>query len=128
MSNQKPKRIVKHGCYSATNKDLGIRDKHGKLMKGEHVVFVMKNASEKGFVIVKTISSLENIKKDGVREFHNSALSDVRSGKIIPIPSKDINSKKLSGINRRGIKIHKSKLHVSNNGFKYPIKYDELIK
>lgn len=128
MSQQKAKRIRKHGCYSASNVDLRIKDKSGKLMKGEHDVFVMTRASKKGFVKVKTVTSLENIKKDGTREFHNSALNDVRNGKIIPIPSKQLNSNKLSGINRQSIWIHKSKLRVANNKFKYPSRYDNLIK
>ena len=128
MSTQKPKRINKHGCYSVSNKDLRIKDKHGKTMKGEHDVFVMTRILKNGFVIVKTITSLENIKKDGSREFHNSALKDVRNGKVIPIPCKQIGSNKLSGVNRQPIKVHKSKLRVANNRFKYPIKYDGLIK
>lgn len=65
----------KHGCYSASNKDLKIRDQQGRLMKGEHDVFVTSNVAKNGFVIVKTITSLENNKTGG---FHNSALADVK--------------------------------------------------
>ncbi|MBR2506654.1 MAG: hypothetical protein IKB70_07035 [Bacilli bacterium] len=127
MSKIKPKRIVKHGCYSASNKDLKIKDRAGKPMKGEHDVFVVSKSSKKGYVKVKTITSLENVKKDGTSEFHNSALSDVKSGKIIPIPDKQINSQKLSGIYKKGIWIHKSKLFKSNRNFKFPKKYKSLI-
>ncbi len=124
MSNQKPVVIKKHGCYSASNKDLKIRDQQGRLMKGEHDVFVTSNVAKNGFVIVKTITSLENNKTGG---FHNTALADVKKGLIIPIPDKEINSKKLSGIVKKGIKIHKSKLYKQNHNFKYPKKYESLI-
>lgn len=127
MSKIKPKRIVKHGCYSVSNKDLKIRDKKGNLMNGEHDVFVVTKASKEGFVKVKTITSLENVKKDGTREFHNSALQDVKSGRIIPIPDKQINSQKLSGVSKKGIWIHKSKLFKKNRNFKFPKKYKSII-
>ncbi|MBQ6921336.1 MAG: hypothetical protein IJQ72_05545 [Bacilli bacterium] len=127
MSKQKPKRIIKYGCYSASNKDLKIKDREGNLMNGEHDVFVVTKSSNKGFVKVKTITSLENIRKDGTHHFHESALEDVKSGKIIPIPNNQINSKKLSGINRKGIWIKKSKLFVQNNKFKFPKKYKNII-
>ena len=65
MNKEKPKRIVLHGCYSAKNSDLGIRDRKGKLMNGEHDVFVVKFSKDKKRVKVKTITSLENVKKDG---------------------------------------------------------------
>ena len=120
----KPKRIVKHGCYSASNKDLGIKDKNGKLMEGKHDVFVVSKASKKGFVKVKTITSLENV-NNGM--FHNSALNDVKKGKIIPIPVKLLNSSRLSGINRKPIWIHKSKLNKSKYGFKYPLTYNAVV-
>lgn len=127
MSKIKPKRIVKHGCYSASNKDLRIKDRNGKLMGGEHDVFVVSKPSAKGFVKVKTITSLENVRKDGTSKFHDSALSDVKSGKIIPIPDKQINSKKLSGIYKKGIWIHKSKLFKKNHNLKFPKKYKTII-
>lgn len=124
MSKMKPKRIVKHGCYSASNRDLRIHDKHGKLMNGEHDVFVMTKASKNGFVKVKTITSLEN-NKTGT--FHESALKDVKKGKIIPIPDRIIKSTKLSGVNRKPIWIHKNKLFKANRGFKYPADYNGII-
>ena len=127
MSKEKPKRIVKHGCYSATNADLGIRDKNGMLMPGEHDVFVMTTPDCNGFVIVKTVTSLENIKKDGTRSFHLSALNNVKSGLIVPIPDKELGTDKLSGIHRKPIKIHQSLLFKPKNKYKYPIKYDNLI-
>ena len=124
MSNIKPKRIVKHGCYSATNHDLKIRDRNGKLMNGEHDVFVVSKSSKKGFVKVKTITSLEN---SNTGTFHRSALKDVKRGKIVPIPDNLIKSKKLSGINRKPIWILKSKLKKANRGFKYPLIYNNVI-
>lgn len=128
MSKQKPKRIVKHGCYSASNADLGIRDKKGKLMNGEHDVFVMTKASKKGYVKVKTVTSLESVKKNGERIFYAPALDEVRKGIIIPIPAKKLNSDRLSGINNKGFWIHKSKLFKPNRSFKFPKKYESLIK
>lgn len=127
MSNEKPKRIVLHGCYSATNEDLGIRDRNGKLMKGEHDVFVVSKSTKDGFVKVKTITSLENVRKDGSSSFHESALEDIKKGIIIPIPIKDLNSAKLSGINLKSIWIHKSKLRKKNHNFKYPKRYISII-
>ena len=127
MSKEKPKRIVKHGCYSASNADLGIRDRYGKLMKGEHDVFVMSRINKNGFVKVKTITSLENVRQSGKRTFHESALGDVRKGIVIPIPIKKMNSFKLSGVHRKPIKIHKTKLFMSKKRYKYPSDYDSLI-
>lgn len=127
MSKEKPKRINVHGCYSVSNIDLGIKDKKGNLMKGEHDVFVMTKPDINGYVVVYTITSLENVKKDGSREFHNTALLDVKNGIIIPIPDKEIGSKKLSGINKRPIIVHISKLFKPNNKFVFPIKYASLL-
>ncbi len=127
MSKIKPKRIVKYGCYSASNFDLRIKDRNGKLMNGEHDVFVVSKENKYGFVKVKTITSLENIQKDGNSTFHNSALKQVKSGEIIPIPDKEINSRKLSGINTKGIWIHKSKLFGPNNNFIFPKRYKHII-
>ena len=61
MSIDKPKRIVKHGCYTVSNRDLRIRDRNGRLMNGNHEVFVVSKSSKKGFVKVKTITSVENV-------------------------------------------------------------------
>lgn len=94
MNKEKPKRIVIHGCYSALNSDLGIRDKKGKIMKGEHDVFVIAKASKRGYVIVKTITSIEN---SNTGTFQQKSIEFVKIGRIIPIPIKDINSKKLCG-------------------------------
>ena len=127
MEKQKVKLIRVHGCYSALNSDLGIKDRTGKLMNGEHDVFVMGKVNKYGYVKVKTITSLENIKQNGTRTFHEGALEDVRNGIIIPIPLEQMNSLKLSGINRKPIWIHKSKLHKSNNQYKYPSDYNSLI-
>ena len=52
MDKIKPKRIVKHGCYSASNRDLKIKDRNGQLMNGEHDVFVLSKASKTGMVKV----------------------------------------------------------------------------
>ena len=127
MSKTKAKRIVKHGCYSVSNKDLKIKDKKSNYMNGEHDVFIMK-ILKKGYVIVKVITSLENIKSNGERTFHGQSLNAVREGKIIPIPAKKLNSNKLSGINQKRIKLHKSKLFKPNRNFKYPRDYDSIIK
>lgn len=120
MIEIKPKRIVFHGCYSAKNEDLGIRDKNGSLMKGMHDVFVVSKCTKDGFVMVKTVTSLENVKKDGSSSFHESALNDIKKGRIIPIPLKTLNSKKLSGVNTKGIWIHKSKLWKSIHDLNTP--------
>ena len=128
MSYIKPKRIVLHGCYSASNKDLGIKNRNGELMGGEHDVFAMTRSDNDGYVYVKTITSLENVKKDGSIAFHLSALKAVKVGLIIPIPDKQLNASKLSGVHMKSIKIHKSKLHMPNNQFKYPKRYNSILK
>ena len=124
MSNIKPKRIVLHGCYSATNIDLKIKDRKGNYMKGEHDVFVLTKADKKGFVKVKTITSIENA---NTGTYQYSSMNNVKTGHIIPIPIKELNSERLCGIHRKPIWIHKSKLYKPNNKFKYPINYDFLI-
>ena len=53
------------------------------------------------------------VKQSGKRTFHESALGDVRKGIVIPIPIKKMNSFKLSGVHRKPIKIHKTKLFKS---------------
>ena len=124
MCNNKPKRIVKHGCYSASNSDLGICDRSGNLMKGEHDVFVISKIDLKGYVKVKTITSLEN---DNTGTIQKSGLMNIKKGIIIPIPDKELNSNKLSGIHCKSILIHKSKLFKPNHNFKYPSKYKSII-
>ena len=128
MNNRNNIKIKKYRCYSAKNRDLGIRDRNGMLMNGEHDVFVLTRVKRNGFVKVKTITSLENIKNTGERTFHQGSLEGVRNGTIIPIPPLAINSTKLSGINRKPIWIHKSKLKAPNRHFIYPRRYHSLIK
>ena len=54
-------------------------------------------------------------------------MNNVKNGRVVPIPLKDMNSRKLSGVHRKPIWIHKSKLFKSKKGFKYPLKYNSLI-
>ena len=124
IQNIKPKRIVIHGCYSASNHDLRIKDKYGRFMKGSHDVFVISKSSKNGFVKVKTITSLENENSDTYKQ---STLSNVKKGRIIPIPNNELKSNKLSGIHLKPILIHKSKLFKSKHNFKYPSRYNSLI-
>ena len=124
MNSNKPKRIVLHGCYSASNYDLKIKDHNGNYMKGEHDVFVMSKPDNKGFVKVKTITSIENANTE---TYQYTSMNNVKAGLIIPIPLKELNSERLCGIHRKPICIHKSKLHKSKNNFKYPINYNSLI-
>ena len=127
MNKEKPKRIVIHGCYSVSNSDLGIRDRKGRLMNGEHSVFVIKKSKDKKRVKVKTVTSLENISIDGVRSFHRSALDSVRRGEIIVIPNNVLKTNKLSGIHRRGIWISIDALYKSKYPFKFPKEYEAII-
>lgn len=120
----KSKRIVKHGCYRAKNIDLKIRDRKGALMKGEHDVFVLTKASKKGFVKVKTITSIEN---DNTGTYQYGSMENIKRGRVVAIPLKEMNSNKLSGIHRKPIWIHKSKLFKSKNDFKYPLSFDSVI-
>lgn len=76
---------------------------------------------------MKTITSLENVKKDGTRSFHNQSLDAVSNGVVIPIPINILNSPKLSSINVIGFWVNKEVLTKSKHNFKYPIDYDNLI-
>lgn len=59
--------------------------------------------------------------------FINSKLDDVRNGKIILIPKKDINTHHLSGINNRIFTVKVNKLYFSTTGVIFPRKYKYII-
>ena len=127
MSCTKPTRIYIYRCYSVKNSILGIKDRKGRPMGGEHNVFVVKKSKSGKKVKVKTITSLENISQDGKRRFHDGALEAVRRGEIIVIPQCFINSKKLSGINRKGIWINRKHLYESKGNYIFPNDFLKIV-
>ena len=127
MSIKNDLKIIKFGCYSVKNSDLKIKDRKGKLMDGVHNVFLIKKSKNGEKVKVKTITSLENISKDGKRRFHEGALESVRNGEIIVIPQARIRSKKLSGINRRPIWIKIECLNKPTGNYVFPKEYSSII-
>ena len=128
---EKPRKIVMHGCYSASNRDLGIKDKSGRIMNGYHDVFVVSKATKEGFVKVKTITSIESPSKLGEkRKFKNTKkdlVSSMYDGTIIVIPNKYLNTPKLSGIYTKGIWISRCKLKDNKYNTRLSKKYRDII-
>lgn len=126
MSNHKklkePSKVGK--IFYVNNKDLGITHNPDK---GHRVIVVSENKrSDK--VKVKTITSLEEWDKNKKRfRFNDSKLESLISGKILPIPKKDLNSNHYSGIDHRVITIKSSKLSNAWGNYKYPRRYKHLI-
>ena len=94
---------LKNKIYRADANDLGLTN----TQKSHDVIVISVNKRSKKCK-VKTITSLER-PINGRMQFINRKLDDVRDGKIIPIPVKDINTHHLSGVNNdvKTIKINK---------------------
>lgn len=128
LSSRKPKKVVLHGSYYVTDKDLGIDSE-----VGGHDVFVIRFNKKRNRVKVKTVTSVErNGLENGQRVFkknkkHINYVDAIHSGRIIVMPKRDLNTDKLSGINNRGIWINKNKLKKSKYNLKYPRRYHLLI-
>ena len=121
-------RIVLNNCYLVLNKHLRIKDRNGEVMGGFHHVFVLAKSKDGKKVKVKTITSLENVDKEGKRTFRKRSLDAVRNGEIIVIPTRLLNNDRLSGINQRSIWVDKKYLQSPKIKFKYPKLFNEVIK
>ena len=128
FKSRKPKRVLLHGSYYATDKDLGINSE-----VGGHDVFVIKFNKKRDRVKVKTVTSIErNSLENGQRVFKknkkNTNYPDlIHSGRIIVMPKRDLNTDRLSGINNKGIWISKNKLMKSKFKLKYPKRFHQII-
>lgn len=126
--SRKAKRVVLHGSYYATDKDLGIESE-----VGGHDVFVIKFNKKRNRVKVKTVTSIE--RKDlenGQRVFKKNKKNfnypdAIHKGQIIVMPKRDLNTSRLSGVNNKGIWINKNKLMVSKFNLKYPKRFHGII-
>lgn len=112
---------LKNKIYRADANDLGLTN----TQKPHDVIVISVNKRSKKCK-VKTITSLER-PINGRMQFINRKLDDVRDGKIIPIPVKDINTHHLSGVNNDVKTIKINKLYLSNTGTKFPRRYKYLI-
>ena len=112
---------LKNKIYRVDANDLGLTN----TQKPHDVIVISVNKRSKKCK-VKTITSLER-PINGRMQFINRNLDDVRDGKIIPIPVKDINTHHLSGVNNDVKTIKINKLYLSNTGTKFPRRYKHLI-
>lgn len=112
--------------YHADNRDLNIWNENGKIRRGSHDVIVVSVNKRKNTCKVKTITSLER-KYDGKNVFIEKKLPNVRNGKILVIPIKDIHTKHLSGIYHDEKEIKVDKLYKSNSGVVFPRRYKYLV-
>lgn len=119
------KNAVKNRIYRADAKDLGLTN----TKKPHDVVVVSVNKRSKR-CRVKTITSLERkITSNGSSKnvFINNKLNDVRAGRIIVIPKRDINTHHLSGINNKILTVRTNKLYKSTTGTRFPRRFKHLI-
>ena len=118
---------IKNKIYRADAHDLGLTN-----TTKPHDVIVVAVNKRKRTCKVKTITSLEKtiIDKYGNRKktFMNHKLDDVRDGKILVIPKKEINTHHLSGVHNDVITIKMNKLYLSTTGTKFPRRFKNLIK
>lgn len=128
MNNERPKKIVLHGCYFVKDKDLKIATE-----TFGHDVFVVKISKNKKKVKVKTITSIEKWKpENGQRVFkknkkHTNYVESIHNGEIIVISKKDLRTERLSGVYNKGIWVNKNKLYKSKFSVKYPRRYNHII-
>lgn len=119
-------KVKVNGVYYAKNNDLKIKRTDGRTMKtGGHGVIVTSINPKRKTAQVKTITSIVNSKDNS--KLKDYMIEKIDSGKVLPIPRKDLNSKHLSGIVQKPITIPLSKLGKSSCGFRYPKRYDKLI-
>lgn len=116
---------IKNKIYRADARDLGLDN----TIKPHDVIVISVN-KRSNKCKVKTITSLEKtIVKNGVSKqvFINNKLDDVRDGKIIVIPQKDINTHHLSGVNNKLLTIKTNKMYFTGSGVKFPRRYKHII-
>lgn len=72
---------------------------------GGHYVYI-RRVRQNGVCDVSTCTSLE----DNRENIKIEKMKQVRNGKIYPIPKKDSNFQKWTGINKNTMRVHKSKI------------------
>lgn len=112
---------LKNKIYRADAIDLGLTNTN----KPHDVIVISVNKRRKKCK-VKTITSLERM-INGKMRFLHSKLDDLRSGRIIAIPIKDINTNHLSGVNNDILTIKTNKMYLSTTGTKFPRRYKYII-
>lgn len=85
-------RIKTGKIFNVGNMELGFRTS-----KGSHDVVVVRKQPFSGKVLVKTITSLENL-RNGALQPDLKALALAKAGMICPIPVPDLQSSHWSGI------------------------------
>lgn len=119
--------------YNVKDCDMNI----GTSKNGSHSVVLTSIDRKKGTCIVNTISSLERYNKinkngktilQGTGKLKKDYCSEINSGSIIPIRSKDINSKLLTGIYTEPLLIDIISLCNDSRNFKYPTAYEKVIR
>ena len=110
--------------YRAKDKDLGL----SKNKYCSHDVIVTSYNRFNKECIVRTVTSLEKTNDNGVQVFKNHNLDAVRNGDMIVIPRNQINTKVLSGVYKKPIKIKYNKLTPSKSGATAPKQYKKIIK
>lgn len=112
------KYAIKNRVYRADAKDLCLKNTNKP-----HDIIVISINKRSNKCKVKTIV------KNGVSKqvFINNKLDDVRDGKIIVIPKKDINTNHLSGVNNKVLTIKTNKMYLNTKGVKFPRRYKYII-
>lgn len=112
------KYAIKNRVYRADAKDLCLKNTNKP-----HDIIVISINKRSNKCKVKTIV------KNGVSKqvFINNKLDDVRDGKIIVIPKKDINTNHLSGVNKKVLTIKTNKMYLNTKGVKFPRRYKYII-
>ena len=108
--------------FRASANDLKIKN-----TTKPHDVIVLSVNKKYKTARVKTITSLE-FEDNGKFRFDNEKLDKVRSGEIVVVPKKELNTHKLCGINNNVKTIKVEKLYTSTTGSKFPKRFKDVIK
>lgn len=92
------------------NRDLQLRDRHGNILTGGHYVYIRKYYKNTGTCVVSTCTSLE----DNYGNIKTQKMKLLRDGKTYPVPKKDSNFPKWTGVNKTVIYVNKSKISRVN--------------
>ena len=107
--------------YWVSNSDLRINH------NGGHNVLVIWVNPFKKICRVKTITSIERF-SNGKNFIPSATINLMKTGKILPIPINELNSRHYSGIHQDSVVISTDKLVNSYNNMIYPKRYKKFIK
>lgn len=93
-----------------TNRDLGLTNNQGQALNGGHYVYIRKYYKNTGTCVVSTCTSLE----DDYGNIKTQKMKLLRDGKTYPVPKKDSNFPKWTGVNKTVIYVNKSKISRVN--------------